>query len=62
MRSPKASALERQDRLDVARALYKSLVAQYPGRLIILHDDRGVLLARTDDNRDATAESFLSQQ
>ena len=64
MRSPKASALQRQpereDRLAIARALYKSLVAQYPGRLIILHDDRGLMLAHTDDNRDATARSLLS--
>ena len=66
MRSLKASTLEdqaeRQVRLDIARALYKSLVAQYPDRLIILHDDRGVMLARTDDHRDATARSRLSEQ
>jgi hypothetical protein len=59
MRSPKASTLERQperqDRLDIAGTLYKSLVAEYPDKLIILHDDREVMLASTD-------ESFLSEQ
>ena len=58
MCSPKASALQRQpereDRLAVARALYDSLVAQYPGRLIIFYDDRGLMLAHTDNNRDAS--------
>jgi hypothetical protein len=54
MRSLKASTLERQperqDQLDIASALYKSLVAEYPSRLIMLHDDRGVMLARTDES------------
>ena len=66
MRTAKASALqrhpEREHRLDIARALYKSLVARYSDRLIILYDDRGLMLAHTDDSRDATAESLLSEQ
>jgi hypothetical protein len=49
MRTPRASALhrhpEREDRLEIARALYKSLVARYSDRLIILYDDRGLMLA-----------------
>ena len=40
--------IEREDRLDVARTLYKSLAARYPDRLIILCDERArVLLAQT---------------
>ena len=39
---------EREDRLDVARTLYKFLVAQYPDRLITLCDDRARVLARSD--------------
>ena len=66
MRTAKASALqrhpEREHRLDIARALYRSLVARYSDRLIILYDDRGLMLAHTDDSRDATAESFPSEQ
>jgi hypothetical protein len=42
-----------QNRLDVARALYKSLVAQYPDKLITLYDNYGLMLARTSDDRDA---------
>lgn len=66
MRSPKASALtrhpEREGRLEIARALYKSLVARYSDRLIILYDDRGLMLAHTDNSRDAIAEPLLSDQ
>jgi hypothetical protein len=66
MRTAKASSLhrhpKREDRLDIARALYKSLVARYSDRLIILYDDRGLMLAHTDDSRDATAGSFPSEQ
>jgi hypothetical protein len=66
MRSPKASAVERQpereDRLAVARALYNALVAQYPEKLIIFYDDDGLMLANTDDSRDANAGSLLSEQ
>ena len=39
---------EREDRLNLACTLYKSLVAQYPDRLITLCDDRGRVLARSD--------------
>jgi hypothetical protein len=39
---------EREDRLTVALRLYKSLVAQYPERLITLCDDRGRVVARSD--------------
>ena len=39
--------LEREDRPDVAPMLYKSLVAHYPDRLIILCDDRARVLAQT---------------
>jgi hypothetical protein len=55
--SPKNSAWGvppcEQNRLDVARALYKSLVAQYPDKLITLYDNYGLMLARTSDDRDA---------
>ena len=64
---PKASAVERQpeceDRLDLARALYKALVAEYPDKSIMLYDDHGVmLLAHTDGGRDVTASLLLSEQ
>ena len=66
MRTAKASALqrhpEREHRLDIARALYKSLVARYSDRLIILYDDRGLMLAHTDNNRDASDGLLLSKQ
>ena len=42
--------IEREDRLDVARTLYKSLAARYPDRLIILCDERArVLWPKTGD-------------
>ena len=50
---------ERKEQLHVARELYKSLLARYPDRLIILCDDRGLMLARTD--RDAATGSLLSE-
>ena len=64
MRSPKALALEREreTRSDVARTLYEALVAEYPDKSIIFYDDRGVMLAHTGDNREATARSLLSEQ
>jgi hypothetical protein len=37
----------RDDRLDVARVLFKMVVEQYPGRLIMLCD-RARVLARSD--------------
>jgi hypothetical protein len=40
--------LEREDRLDIAHALYKALAAQYPDRLIILCDDRARVLAHRE--------------
>jgi hypothetical protein len=66
VRSPKPSTVERsserEDRLAVARTLYNALIAKYPDKSIMLHDDRGVLLAQTDDSRDVTAGSLLSEQ
>jgi hypothetical protein len=53
---------EREARLDVARKLYKSLVAQYPDRLIILCDDGGLMLAHADGKRDAATWSPVSEQ
>jgi hypothetical protein len=63
MRSPKASTSrqpEREYQLDVAGALYRALVAKYPDKSIMLYDDRGVMLAHTDNSRDA-AGSLLSK-
>ena len=40
--------LERKDRLDIARTLYKSLVAQYPDKLITLCDDRARVLVHCE--------------
>ena len=34
----------------------------YPDKSIIFYDDRGVMLAHTGDNREATARSLLSEQ
>jgi len=51
-----------EDRLDVARTVYKSLVAQYPDRLIVLCNDRGLMLAHTDGNRDVATGSPLSEE
>jgi hypothetical protein len=37
-----------EDRLDIARALYKSLVAQYPDKMITLCDDRARVLSHSE--------------
>jgi hypothetical protein len=52
--------LEREDRLDVARVLYKSLLAQYPNKSIILCDDHARVLAHNDGYGDA-AIGLLSE-
>ncbi|MGA8322329.1 MAG: hypothetical protein WBE48_02115 [Xanthobacteraceae bacterium] len=66
MRSQKASTFhrqpEREDRLTVARALYKSLVAYYPDKSIMLYDDCGLMMAHTDDNRDPPTGALPSEQ
>jgi hypothetical protein len=43
-----AREAKRTARLEVARRLYRALVAQYPDQLIILRDGRGRVLARHD--------------
>jgi hypothetical protein len=67
MSSRKASLLQlrpdRENRLAVARALYKSLVARYPDKVVILYNDCGIMLAHSDDdNRDASDGSLLSKR
>jgi len=47
--------LEREARLDIAHTLYKSLVAQYPDRLMILCDDCGLAVAFSTDYGPETA-------
>jgi hypothetical protein len=39
---------DREDRLEVARTLYKALVAQYPDRVITLCDGLGRVLASSE--------------
>ena len=40
--------LEREDRLDIAHALYNALAAQYPDRKIMLFDQRARVLAHRE--------------
>jgi hypothetical protein len=51
---------KRADRLDVARKLYKALVAEYPGRLITLCDGRGRALARSEQRPEQDAAENVS--
>jgi hypothetical protein len=56
MHAPEASPErqpEHEDRLDIARALYRALTAQYAETSIILFDGDGQMLAQTHDSRDA---------
>jgi hypothetical protein len=41
----------RDDRLDIARRLYRAMCAQYPDRLITLYDGRGRILEKTSSVR-----------
>jgi hypothetical protein len=57
MDAPEASAVERQseheDRLNIVRALYRALTAQYPEKSITLFDGDGQMLVQTHDSQDA---------
>jgi hypothetical protein len=44
-------------RLDIARKLFKALVAQYPDRLIMLCDGSGRVLARSERRPEAEKAS-----
>ena len=39
------------DRLDIARHLYRAMCAQYPDRLITLCDGGGLILKKTSSER-----------
>lgn len=52
--------LPNEDRLDIARRIYRLMCLQYPDRHLILADSRGAIVARSDDPSMPLAGNKLS--